>query len=112
MKYSLSVSKFTTIFFVIAGCSTITTGTQQKITVDTALAVGASCTLSVTQNRIWQVPKTPASLVIKKGDGPKTLICEKEGYHTRATIIGEEFAGAPLGSVILNGGVDIQIDAA
>ena len=97
---------------MIAGCSTITTGTQQTITVDTPLAAGASCTLSDTQNRIWQVPKTPVSLVVRKHDGTKTLIYEKEGYHTRATIIGEEFAGAPLGSVILDGSVDIQIDAA
>ena len=98
MKHLLSVTKFTTIFFVIAGCSTITTGTQQTITVDTPLAAGASCTLSDTQNRIWQVPKTPASLVAKKGDGPKTLICEKEGYHTTTTITGEELAGAPAES--------------
>ncbi len=112
MKHLLSVTEFTTIFFVIAGCSTITTGTQQTITVDTPLAAGASCTLSDTQNRIWQVPKTPASLVVKKSDGPKTLICEKEGYHTTTTITGEEFAGARLGNVIHDGGVDILIDAA
>ena len=86
--------------------------TQQTITVDTPLAAGASCTLSDTQNRIWQVPKTPTSLVVKKGDGPKTLICEKEGYHTTTTITGEEFAGARLGNVIHDGGVDILIDAA
>ena len=36
-----------------------------------------------------------ASLVVKKCDGPKKLICEKEGYHSRATIIGEEFSGGP-----------------
>tara|TARA_B100000676_G_scaffold244622_1_gene246785 strand:- start:73 stop:411 length:339 start_codon:yes stop_codon:yes gene_type:complete len=112
MKHLLSVTKFTTIFFVIAVCSTITTGTQQTITVDTPLAAGASCTLNDTQNRIWQVPKTPASLVVKKSDGPKTLICEKEGYHTTTTITGEEFAGARLGNVIHDGGVDILIDAA
>tara|TARA_Y100001934_G_scaffold210679_1_gene249313 strand:+ start:3369 stop:3707 length:339 start_codon:yes stop_codon:yes gene_type:complete len=112
MKHLLSVTKFTTIFFVIAVCSTITTGTQQTITVDTPLAAGASCTLNDTQNRIWQVPKTPASLVVKKSDGPKTLICEKEGYHTTTTITGEEFAGARLDNVIHDGGVDILIDAA
>ena len=112
MKHLLSVTKFTTIFFVIAVCSTITTGTQQTITVDTPLAAGASCTLNDTQNRIWQVPKTPASLVVKKSDGPKTLICEKEGYHTTTTITGEEFAGARLGNVIHDGGGDILIDAA
>ena len=80
--------------------------------VDTPLAAGASCTLSDTQNRIWQVLKTPASLVVKKSDGPKTLICEKEGYHTTTTITGEEFVGARLGNVIHDGGVDILIDAA
>ncbi len=48
----------------------------------------------------------------QKGDGPKTLICEKEDYHTTTTIIGEEFAGALPGNVILDGGVDIKINAA
>tara|TARA_R110001592_G_scaffold262853_1_gene528197 strand:+ start:664 stop:1152 length:489 start_codon:yes stop_codon:yes gene_type:complete len=97
---------------VLSACSTVTTGTTQTVTVDTPLMSGAKCSLTDMEKRTYHVVSTPASLVVEKGDGPMTVVCEKDGYEKTNILIDEEFAGATLGNILIGGGIGLLIDAA
>lgn len=101
-----------TLCVLAAGCSTITTGTSQPITITTAKVTGAKCELVDSKNGRWVVGDTPGTMEITKGDGPLTVSCSKSGYKTTKIIVEEYFAGATLGNVILGGGIGIIVDAA
>jgi|TARA_R110000782_G_scaffold149778_2_gene242519 ABC-type Fe3+-hydroxamate transport system substrate-binding protein len=112
MKSTLNTAAIAAALLAVTGCSTVTTGTTQTVTLDTPMAAGAKCTMTDMQKRVYQVPATPASLVVEKGDGPMTIVCEKDGYGKTTALIDEEFAGATLGNILIGGGIGILIDAA
>lgn len=97
---------------MLSACSTLITGTTQTVTVDTPLLTGAKCSLTDMQKRSYHVTTTPASLVVEKGDGPMTIVCEKDGYEKTTALIDEEFAGATLGNILIGGGIGLLVDAA
>ena len=97
---------------LLGACSTITTGTTQPLTVETAKVSGAACTLTDTKGATWRVQETPQTVEVTKGDGPMTITCTKSGYKEGKVVMQEVFAGATLGNVILGGGIGIIVDAA
>ena len=98
---------------LLVGCSTITTGTTQPITIQTANGVtGAKCELVDSKASRWVINSTPETREITKGDGPLTVTCSKSGFKTAVVVVEETFAGATLGNVLLGGGVGIIVDAA
>lgn len=96
----------------LPACSTITTGTTQPFTVETAGLEGASCEMIDSKGARWTISGTPETREITKGDGPLTVTCSKAGYKTTSVDVAEGFAGATLGNVILGGGVGLIVDAA
>ena len=97
----------------LTGCATITTGTDQSVTVVTEKNVsGAKCELTDSQEGKWFVNNTPGTVSVRKGNGPMTLICKKEGYLDTTISVEEVIAGATLGNLLLGGGIGILIDAA
>lgn len=112
MKTTLNTAAIAAALLAVTACSTVTTGTTQMVTLDTPLAAGAKCTMTDMEKRVYQVPATPTSLVVEKGDGPMTIVCEKDGYEKANALIDEEFAGATLGNILIGGGIGILIDAA
>ena len=96
----------------ITGCASVTTGTTQSLSVETEHEVtGARCELTDSNASKWHIPDTPGTVEVKKGDGPMTIICSKEGYETAELVVEESFAGATLGNILLGGGIGVIIDA-
>ena len=98
--------------FLTAGCATVTTGTEQNITLVTEKNVtGAKCELTDAKSKKWYVASTPGSANVHRGDGPMSVICEKSGYRTANLMVDETLAGATLGNILIGGGVGILVDA-
>jgi len=94
------------------GCATVTTGTEQNITVITEKNVnGAECELTDAKSRKWYVPSTPGNANVHRGDGPMSVICAKAGYRNGLLMVDEIIAGATLGNILIGGGVGILVDA-
>jgi len=111
MRY-LTLYLLLSVIGTVTGCATITTGTDQSVTVMTEKDVaGASCELSDSRGGKWFVNNTPGTVSVHKGDGPMTVICRKQGYLDTILSVEETVAGATLGNVILGGGVGIIVDA-
>jgi len=98
--------------FLLMGCSTIVSGTQQSVFIDTPLVEDAKCTLKDSKSGAWYLPATPGSATVTKGNGPMHVVCKKDGYKSGIADADDEFAGATLGNVILGGGIGIFVDAA
>jgi hypothetical protein len=112
MKHIVQVL-FTVVVVLLSGCATITTGTDQSVTVITEKDIqGAKCKLADSKGRIVYIPETPGTASIHKGDGPMNVTCEKEGFKTVTVKIEESFQGATLGNIILGGGIGIIVDVA
>lgn len=96
----------------LGGCSTIVSGTQQSVFIDTPFVEDAKCTLKDSKSGSWYLPATPGSATVTKGNGPMHIVCKREGYKTGQADVDDEFAGATLGNIILGGGIGILVDAA
>lgn len=96
--------------FVLIQCATVTSGTSQAILVDVLNAQGTLCRGTDKAGRQYIWADTPSSTTVHKGDGPMTLICEKEGFQKTTMTFDEELAGATMGNIILGGGIGILVD--
>ena len=96
--------------FLLTHCATLTTGTSQSVLVDVLNAPGALCrgTDNVGREYVWI--DTPSTATIHKGDGPMTLICEKEGFEKTTMTFDEDLTGATFGNIIIGGAVGILVD--
>lgn len=98
--------------FLVSGCATITTGTDQSISVVSEQDVeGAKCELTDKKGRVYYIQTTPGTTSVHKGDGPMTVICRKDGYKTTTVVVDESFHGATLGNILLGGGIGIVVDS-
>ena len=88
------------------------TGTTQSVSVEIANAPGAKCAGIDNQERKYYWNGTPSSVMVKKGDGPMKLTCEKAGFKTGHFEFDETFQGATLGNILLGGGIGLIVDAA
>jgi hypothetical protein len=96
----------------LSGCATIASGTTQNLTVVSEKNIsGARCELSDKKGGKWYVPSTPATVTVRKGDGPMSVICKKEGYNDTIIMVEEELAGAVFGNIIAGGGIGILVDS-
>jgi len=53
----------------------------------------------------------PGTIPVRKGDGPMTVTCKKEGYLDVTISVEEVIADATLGNILIGGGIGIIIDA-
>lgn len=98
--------------YVISGCATITTGTDQGINVVTEKdIIGASCTLVDSKGNRSYIPRTPGTTYMTRGNAPLIITCTKPDYKSTTLVIDEEVAGATMGNIILGGGIGIIFDA-
>lgn len=89
------------IFSVLSGCASFVSGGRQNVTVLTPGIEGASCSLTDSAGRVWYVEETPGTALVKRGDGPITVICHKDGYDKGVAMIEEKIAGANYGNLAL-----------
>jgi hypothetical protein len=86
---------------LLSGCASVMSGGKQTVTVVTPMAEGASCSLSDSKGRVWYIEETPGTALVKKGDGPMSVICEKAGYLKGTALIDEEITPANYGNLAL-----------
>ncbi|MFZ5762075.1 MAG: hypothetical protein ACOY8P_04015 [Thermodesulfobacteriota bacterium] len=98
---------------LLSGCATITSGTTQSVNIVTEKEVhDAKCELTDKKGGKWWVPSTPGSASVRKGDGPLSIVCKKDGYKIAKLIVDETLVPATFGNIILGGGIGILVDAA
>ena len=104
------------VLLAAGGCSSITQGTTQDITVNTTPAQ-ATCVLEREGQQIGSVQQTPGSVTVSKTKHDITIICDKPGYQTATYInnsgweTGSGAAGIAL-DVVLTLGMSSAIDSA
>lgn len=97
----------------IAGCATITTGTDQAIRVVTEKnVVGASCSFRDSKGNRSYIPRTPGTTYMPRGNAPLMIKCTKPGYKSAKFLVEEGVAGATMGNVIIGGAIGFIFDAA
>lgn len=95
---------------LLAGCSTITTGTDEMVTIETDPA-GAVCKLSTGGKQVAVVNPTPGSVEVPKSRKDLTVRCEREEYLPTEGTIRSSFQGMTLGNAIFGGLIGVAIDA-
>lgn len=96
---------------LLAGCSTITEGRSQRLSVNTN-PPGASCEFTRHGESLGKVDPTPGSLTIEKTKYDIMIECSKEGYQSASYVNHSDVAGATVGNIILGGGIGWAIDSA
>ena len=86
---------------LLTSCASVISGGRQTVTVITPEVEGASCSLSDSKGRVWYVEDTPGTALVKKGDGPISVICHKDGYVKGTAMLKETIAGANYGNLAL-----------
>ena len=97
--------------WIVAGCATVTTGSNDTVTIDTDPS-GAACHLTRGDKQIGVVNPTPGSLKVPKSQHDLTVRCDREGYLTSQGTIGSGLQAMTLGNLILGGVIGLAVDAA
>jgi hypothetical protein len=95
---------------LFAGCSTITTGTTQPVSVVTPGADGATCELTSPEVGTVTVV-TPAQAVLPKSQHSVRVFCRKECYTEGQGIINSTFEEMTAGNLLVGGVVGVAVDA-
>ena len=97
--------------WIVAGCATVTTGSNDTVTIDTD-PTGATCHVTRGDKQIGVVNPTPGSLEVPKSQHDLTVRCDREGYLTSQGMIESGFQAMTLGNAILGGFIGLAVDAA
>lgn len=100
-----------TALIMISGCSSIISGTDQTLTINTNPA-GAKCVLNRNGQVIGQVESTPGGIVVERTKHDINVVCSKAGYQDATYYNKSGVEGATFGNIILGGGVGWAIDSA
>ena len=93
-----------------AGCSTITTGTTQPVSIVTVGVEGATCELTSPEVGTVTVV-TPAQAVLPKSQHSVRVVCRKECYADGQGIINSTFEEMTAGNLLVGGVVGVAVDA-
>lgn len=94
-----------------SGCSTLTKGTSQTVTVNTD-PPGAVCALTRDGKSLAVVNPTPGSVSISKSSAAISVDCKKDKYVDAAGTMASEFQAMTFGNVLFGGLIGVAIDAA
>lgn len=95
---------------LISGCATLTTGTDNSVTIDT-VPPGASCELRQGADRVYFVNPTPGTIEIEKSKKDVGVVCQKEGYLPEAGVLTSELQSMSFGNVLFGGVIGVAVDA-
>jgi hypothetical protein len=94
------------------GCASITTGSSQKVSIQTSMGTwmlaGASCTLSNSKGS-WTVT-SPGTISVPRAYGDMNVVCEKPGISTGVTAIKSNMAVPTAGNALIGGIVGFGLD--
>jgi len=86
---------------VLTACSAIVSGGRQTVMVTTPDMSGAECSLTDAKGRVWYIESTPGTAFVKKGDGPISVICKKDGYEVGTALLKEDLNMSTNGNLAL-----------
>jgi hypothetical protein len=95
---------------LLAGCSTLTTGTTQAVSLVTPGADGASCELTSPEIGTVNVV-TPAQVMLSKSQHSVRVQCRKECFTDGQGIINSNFEEMTAGNILVGGVVGVVVDA-
>jgi hypothetical protein len=95
---------------LLAGCSTITTGTTQPVSIVTPGVEGATCELTSPEVGTVTIV-TPAQAVLPKSQHSVRVLCRKECYAEGQGIINSTFEEMTAGNLLVGGVVGVAVDA-
>lgn len=101
-----SLLRITALAGILAlpACASLTSGTEQTITVVTAPVVGASCTLQNAAGS-WRVASTPGTVTIRRAYGELTVACAAADGASGEATTASSVAPATYANILLMGSV-------
>jgi hypothetical protein len=100
--------------WLLPGCASILSGTNQPISVETPDCEGANCKLT-NDNGTWFV-KAPGSVTVSRAYGDLTVSCSKDGFGEATNTVQSSTKAMLAGNIIfggvIGGGVDVATGAA
>jgi uncharacterized protein YceK len=103
--------KIAIVMMLLSGCSTLTQGTSQVITVMTPGVDGAKCNMTSAAGKSWSVV-TPGSITLDKSKDDISVTCKKDGYRDAVAVLTSEFENMSIGNIVFGGVIGVGIDAA
>lgn len=97
-------------FFSLSGCASITTGSNQSISINTYPETGALCELTNDKGR-WFLNSTPGALVVHRSYSDLNVICTK-GTKIGNIIIKSTTKAMAFGNVLMGGIIGGAADVA
>jgi hypothetical protein len=97
--------------FALAGCSFLTEGVRQDISVSTTPS-GANCTFMRMGQKVAEINPTPGSATIRKDKHDLSVECEKEGYQKAVMANKSDVAAASFGNILIGGIPGVITDVA
>ncbi|MBX2856333.1 MAG: hypothetical protein KTR21_15180 [Rhodobacteraceae bacterium] len=94
-----------------SGCSTLVTGTSQKVNFVTEPAGGA-CEIYHNGVLLTRIDETPGHVRIPRSKYGPTVRCSQAGYEDKEFILPANFAAMTLGNAVIGGVVGVAIDSA
>lgn len=98
-------------FATLAGCASITTGTNQSVSVKTGSVNNATCSLENNKGK-WYVNKTPGSVTINRSYNDLSVDCEKSGYADSHKTVQSNTKGMAFGNILAGGVIGAGVDMA
>ena len=95
----------------LVGCASITTGTNQSVSVKTGSVSGAQCSLENNKGT-WYIPSTPGSVVVNRSFNDLSVKCEKKGYPLASKSVSSSTKAMAFGNVVFGGVVGAGVDIA
>lgn len=95
----------------LTSCASLTTGTNQNVSVKTGNIQGALCSLQNNKGK-WYVNGTPGSVVINRSYNDLSVDCTKSGYPAGHQLVKSHTKGMAFGNVIIGGVVGAGVDIA
>ena len=99
---------FSILILSLTGCASITTGTNQSISVNTEPEKEAVCQLNNDKGS-WYIPSTPGSVVVHRSYSDLNIVCKK-GKKTGTTAIKSSTKGMTFGNLIFGGFIGAGVD--
>lgn len=95
---------------MLSGCSTLTTGTTQAVSLATPGADGANCELTSPEIGTINVV-SPAQVMLSKSQHSVKVVCRKECHAEGQGIINSSFEEMTAGNILIGGVVGVAVDA-
>lgn len=98
-----------TISLLLSNCASITTGSNQSISVQTEPHKEAACEL-LNDKGTWYIPSTPGSVIVNRAYGDLSIVCKKN-VLSGTTKVKSSAKAMTFGNILVGGIIGAAVDA-